>query len=134
MAELIVGAKNSNLDEVLQFLDTELEKMGCSMKIQSQIDVAAEEIFVNISQYAYDHDNGLVIVQIEDEGEEIMITFKDNGTPFNPLRHDDPDIKKKAEEREIGGLGIFMVKKMMNNVKYEYKDGSNILSFKKTVK
>ena len=131
MRELDIEAKTENLDQVLAFVDEELEKYGCGMKTQMQIDIAVEEIFVNIAHYAYNPAVGKATIRIEVTDGTVSLTFIDNGVPYDPLAKEDPDITLSAEERQIGGLGIFMVKKSMDDVKYEYKDGSNILTFSK---
>lgn len=98
-----------------------------------QIDVAVEELFVNIAQYAYAPGIGVATIRLEIQEDPfvVVITFIDNGIPYNPLAKEDPDITLSAEERPIGGLGIYMVKKSMDEVSYEYKDGQNILRIKK---
>lgn len=133
MKQLDLEAKVENLDEVLAFVDKELRSADCPAKIKIQIDVAVEEIFVNIAHYAYKPDVGpaSVRVNISDQPPMIDITFIDNGVPYDPLAKDDPDITLPADQRQIGGLGIFMVKKTMDDVKYEYRDGHNILTLKK---
>ena len=131
MRELDIEAKTENLDQVLAFVDEELEKYECGMKTQMQIDIAVEEIFVNIAHYAYNPAVGKATIRIEVTDGIVSLTFIDNGVPYDPLAKEDPDITLSAEERQIGGLGIFMVKKSMDDVKYEYKDGSNILTFSK---
>lgn len=135
MKELTIEAKVENLDEVLAFVDEQLEAHDCSMKIQTQIDIAVEELFVNIAHYAYNPETGpaTLRVEIQDEPLSVIITFIDNGIPYDPLAKPDPDVTLSAEEREIGGLGIYMVKKSMDNIKYEYKDGKNILSIQKNL-
>ena len=109
--------------------------MNCSTKIQTQIDIAVEELFVNIAHYAYKPDTGpaTVRVEVEKEPPAICITFIDHGVPYDPLAREDPDITLSAEERRIGGLGIFMVKKSMDSIEYEYKDGQNILHIRKLI-
>lgn len=133
MSELTIEAKTENLEKVLAFVDKHLEEKECAIKVQMQIDVAVEELFVNIAQYAYDSDTGMVTIQVEIQEEPlaVMITFIDNGVPYNPLAKEDPDITLAAEERQIGGLGIYMVKKTMDDITYEYKDGQNILRIRK---
>ena len=133
MKELELEAKVENLSDVLAFVDEELEGEGCSMKIQMQIDIAVEEIFVNIANYAYSPEIGTATVRIEVMGDPpaVDITFIDGGVPYDPLAKADPDVTLMAEERQIGGLGIFMVKKSMDDVKYEYLDGHNVLTLKK---
>ena len=131
--EIDLEATVENLDRVLAFVDQHLENAGCSMKEQMQIDVAVEEIFVNIANYAYQPDKGNATVRIEvtEEPVVVVITFIDQGVPYDPLAKEDPDITLSAEERQIGGLGIFMVKQSVDDVIYEYKDGRNILTLKK---
>lgn len=130
MKELVIEATLDRLDEVLAFVGEELENGGCDVKTQTQIGIAVEEIFVNIAHYAYNPDVGGAVIRIS-AGDEVTIVFEDKGTPYNPLEKRDPDITKPAEEREIGGLGIFMVKKIMDNVTYRNEDGKNILSISK---
>ena len=133
MDKLTVEAKTENLEEVLGFVDRHLEAMDCSPKVSVQIDVAVEELFVNIAHYAYSPGTGNATIGVEilKDPAAIAITFTDRGKPFDPLAKEDPDITLSAEERQIGGLGIYMVKKSMDEVVYEYKDGQNILRIKK---
>ncbi|MCR5586826.1 MAG: ATP-binding protein [Lachnospiraceae bacterium] len=133
MNELTVDAKVDNLSVVLSFVDAELEKYECSMKTQMQIDIAVEELFVNIANYAYSPVIGVATVRVEvkDDPLSVYVTFVDEGKPYDPLAKEDPDVSLSAEEREIGGLGIYMVKKSMDAVEYEYKDGANILTIVK---
>ncbi len=133
MKELYIEATVDNLSEVLGFVDEQLEAADCAMKVQMQIDLAVEEIFVNIANYAYDPETGPATVRVDvtPDGSTVTITFVDNGVPYDPLAKADPDITLSADERQIGGLGIFLVKKNMDDVKYEYVNGSNILTLKK---
>lgn len=133
MSELNIEAKTENLDKVLAFVDQHLEERGCAVQVQMQIDIAVEELFVNIAQYAYAPDIGVATIRVELQEDPlvVVITFLDNGIPYNPLAKEDPDITLSAEERQIGGLGIYMVKKSMDDMSYEYKDGQNILQIKK---
>lgn len=128
--ELSVPAEVEKLPELLSFLEQQLEEAGCPMKTQMQISVAAEEIFVNIANYAYAPGKGIATVRltISQNPDTATITFIDRGTPFDPLKKEDPDVTLSAEEREIGGLGIYMTKKTMDEVRYEYKDGQNLLT------
>jgi len=132
MKELIIEAKVENLDTVLTFISEELEAMGCPVKMQTQIQVAVEEVFVNIAQYAYIPEVGVVSLRVLVD-EDVIIEFEDNGMPYNPLLARDPDVKQSAEERDIGGLGIFMVKQIMDLVEYRYEGGKNLLIIKKKV-
>ena len=133
--ELDIEATVENLDEVMAFVDERLEAVGCPMKAQMQIDLAVEEIFINISKYAYHPDKGraTVRVNVSDDPVQVKITFIDHGRPYDPLAKDDPDVTLSADDRPIGGLGIFMVKQTMDDVTYEYKDGSNILTLTKSL-
>ena len=133
--EIVVEADVKNLSKVISFLDAHLESNDCPMKPQMQLDVAVEEIFVNIANYAYGEGMGKAVVRVEvsDEPIVVTVTFIDNGIPYDPLAKEDPDITLSAEERQIGGLGIFMVKSTMDDVIYEYKDGQNILKLKKNI-
>lgn len=133
MADLTVDALVSNLDQVLAFVDGQLETMDCSMKAQMQIDVAVEEIYVNIANYAYAPETGKAYISVRPDPENASVTieFRDNGIPFDPLAKADPDVTLSAEERKIGGLGIYMVKKSMDAMEYSRKDGQNILTITK---
>lgn len=133
MKELVIQALTDNLPQVLSFVDEQLENANCPMKIQMQIDIAVEEIFVNIAHYAYNPEIGTATVRVEVMGDPpaVDITFIDGGIPYDPLAKADPDVTLSAEDRQIGGLGIFMVKKTMDDVKYEYLNGHNILTLKK---
>ena len=133
--EMVVEAVLKNLPLVVEFVEKHLKRTGISLKEKLQICVAVEEIFVNIANYAYAPDRGNATVRVEFSGAPVTvsITFMDNGIPFDPLKRRDPDITLSAEERRIGGLGIFMTKKTMDSVKYEYKDGQNILTLKKSI-
>lgn len=135
MSELTLEAKVENLDEVLSFVDGHLEEIGCMPKIQMQIDIAVEELFVNIAHYAYKPKTGPATVRVDVEKAPlaVTITFIDHGIPYDPLAKADPDVTLSAAEREIGGLGIFMVKKSMDDIEYEYRDGQNILKIRKTI-
>lgn len=132
MKELVVDAKIENLEQVLDFVNLELEAAGCPMKTQVQMDITVEEIFVNIAHYAYQGGVGKAVVRIHVH-DTVDIIFMDQGVPYNPLEKEDPDITLSAEDRPIGGLGIYMVKKSMDDVSYEYKDGQNILRIQKHI-
>lgn len=131
-----LDALTENLPKVLEFVDGILEEAGCSMKAQMQIDISVEEIFVNIANYAYNPETGEAEVSVElgEDDAEVTVVLKDSGMPYNPLEKEDPDITLSAEERGIGGLGIFMTKKAMDDVIYEHKDGFNILKLKKKIR
>lgn len=133
MDKLELDATIENLPKVLEFIDSKLEELECSMKIQMQIDVSVEELFVNIANYAYKDGVGKAEIHIDatENPKSIEITLIDAGVPYDPLAKEDPDITLSAEERSIGGLGIFMVKKNMDDVTYQYLDGKNITKISK---
>ena len=128
MDELTLEARVENLDRVMSFVDGHLEALDCPPRAQMQLDVAVEEIFVNIASYAYAPETGPATVRFESEGTQISVTFLDRGVPYDPLQNADPDVTLAAEDRQIGGLGIFMVKKSMDDMRYAYRDGQNILT------
>ena len=121
------------LDEVLAFVEEMLESFECPMKVQTTICVAIEEVFVNVAHYAYGGKEGEAVVKylLDQEKKMLSIRFEDSGTPYDPLGKADPDITLSAEDRAIGGLGIFMVKKSMDEVHYEYKDNKNCFTMVK---
>ena len=133
--ELTLEAKTENLEQVLAFVDSQLEALDCSMKTQMQIDIAVEELFVNIAHYAYTPETGMATLRIQTQPapRSVTITFLDRGVPYDPLAKEDPDVSLSAEDRQIGGLGIYMVKKSMDEMTYEYRDGQNILRIKKAL-
>ena len=133
--EIELDATTDNLPQVFSFLEEHLEEVGCPPKAQMQLSVAAEEIFVNIAHYAYAPERGTAVVRVEvaEEPLTVTLTFIDHGTPYDPLAREDPDVTLSADEREIGGLGIYMTKKLVDDVAYEYRDGKNILKLKKVL-
>ena len=133
MKELTISAELENIPAVTAFIDEQLEALDCPMKAQIQIDVAIDELFGNISHYAYPNGTGDVTVRFDfdETTRTASITFIDSGIPFDPLQKDDPDVTISADKREVGGLGIFMVKKTMDSVKYRYENGCNILTIQK---
>ena len=135
MKELTIAATIENIETVTDFVNEQLEALDCPMKAQMQIDIAIDELFGNIAHYAYNPDVGKATVRVEviEDSLAVVITFIDNGVPYDPLAKADPDTTLSAEERDIGGLGIYMVKKSMDDITYEYKDGQNILKIKKNL-
>lgn len=133
--EITLEASEDNLDEILDFLDEKLKGTDCPLPAKRQIDIAAEEIFINISSYAYRPGTGDVTLGLElsRDPAQITITFIDEGVPFDPLAKEDPDIDLPAKERQVGGLGILVVKDFMDDVTYEYSEGRNILTLKKAI-
>ena len=128
-------AKTEALSDILGFVDEMLEKYECPMKIQMAICVAIEEVFVNVARYAYEDGEGDVSLGIGFEKETRTLTLRmtDKGVPFDPLAKPDPDITLSAEDREIGGLGIFITKKTMDSVEYAYVNGENTLTMTKKI-
>ena len=135
MKELTIAATVENIEVVTDFVDQQLEELACPMKAQMQIDIAIDELFSNIAHYSYNPEVGQATVRVEvvENPLAVTITFIDNGIPYDPLAKEDPDLTLSAEERQIGGLGIYMVKKSMDEITSEYKDGQNILRIKKCI-
>ena len=131
--ELTLEATVESLSQVMGFIEQTLEEADCPLKAQMQIAVSAEEIYVNIAHYAYAPGTGEATVRIEvtDDPAAAAITFIDRGVAFNPLEKPDPDVTLSAEERNIGGLGIYMTKMSMDEVRYERVDRQNIFTMVK---
>ena len=123
-------AKTEALNDVLAYVEAVLEGFDCPMKTQMAICVAIEEVFVNVAHYAYGGGEGDMALGIDFDTESRTVTFRmtDRGVPFDPLQKPDPDITLSAEDREIGGLGIFIAKKTMDTISYAYENGENILT------
>ncbi len=133
--EIKLSATIENVSVVTDFVDSELEERNCPKTARCQIDIAIDEIFSNIANYAYNPKQGDAIVRVEvtDDPLEVIITFTDKGKPYNPLLKEDPDVSLSAEDREIGGLGVFIVKESMDEIDYHYEDGKNVLKIRKNI-
>ncbi len=131
MEQLTLPARIEHLDTLMGFLSAALYSGDLSQAKWSHISLAAEEIFVNIASYAYPGGDGEVTVLAGGDAEQIMIEFRDEGIPFNPVSAPPPDLSQPAVSREIGGLGIHLVKNMVDGISYEYRDGRNILTIRK---
>ena len=135
MDNLIVTAEVKNLDAVTDFVLQRPEIAACPKNTQLQLRLAVEEVFVNIASYAYSEPGGFVTIRRSGgEGPEgLTLTFIDGGVPYDPLQRPDPDLTLTAEERPIGGLGVFLVKKIVDEAHYKYEDGKNILTVRKVI-
>lgn len=135
MKELTLEAKTENIQQITDFVNAELEAADCPMKAQMQIDMAIDEVFANIASYSYGEDVGeaTVRLELEEDPRAVVLTFIDRGMPFDPLAKEDPDVSLSLEDRPVGGLGIFLVKNIMDDVTYEYRDGQNVLRIKKRI-
>lgn len=133
MKELTLTANQDNLMEILAFVRSSLTELGCPKHVIGNVVLAVEEAFVNIALYAYAPNEGDMSLTITgyDNPTYVTLTFRDRGVPFNPLARVEPDITLPGKERPIGGLGILMYKRLMDEVTYEYVDGQNVLTFKK---
>lgn len=133
MEQLTIEATVENLQTVIDFVTERLEARDCPMKTSMQMELVIEEIFVNVSSYAYAPASGDVTICLDftENPSSVEITFIDGGKPYNPLERDDPDTTLDIDERDIGGLGIFLVKKNVDEISYEYAEGKNILRMKK---
>lgn len=133
MEKITIDAKVENLENVTEFITSSLEEKNCSMKTIMQMELVIEEIFVNVANYAYRPNVGPVTICKEIDDKALTISFIDGGVDYNPLEHKDPDINAGIDEREIGGLGIFLVKKNVDEVSYKRENGQNILTIKKNL-
>lgn len=135
MKEMAIDATIENLDSVLDFIGAQMSEKNISEELLNNIKTAAEEIFDNIAQYAYKPSSGAgsAIIRVDFIDKDVIIEFEDGGVPYNPLEKKNPDITIPAMERSIGGLGIFMAKKIMDTIEYKYKKNKNILTMKKRV-
>ena len=131
--ERTVTAILENFGMVADFVDEELEKRNVPMAAEAQIDIALDEIYTNVVKYAYGDEVGEVTVRLDfsDDVSEVRMTVSDAGIPYDPLKQEDPDVSLEADERQIGGLGIYLVKQLMDEVSYEYRGGMNILRIRK---
>ena len=137
MVEKEFIAKVDELPKVTSFIENELEKLEFSFKIITQFNLVVEELFVNVASYAYkENENGKCKISInyDKDKQEVKLSMEDNGIKFNPLEKEDPDTTLSVEDRKIGGLGILLVKKNMDNIEYKYEDNKNILILSKKVK
>lgn len=133
MKEKVFRASIDTLDEAQAFVEEELENLDCPFPFIMKYSICLEEMFVNVAHYAYPNKDGDVTIRIDSENGMISVALIDQGTPFNPLEKRDPDVTLSIDQRDIGGLGIFMVKKSMDEVSYEYKNNSNIFTMKKKI-
>ena len=128
---MLIKATRENLAKVNEAVEDFLADKPISFKTRTQIDLAVEEIYINIVSYAYPDSEGNAEIILSENNGEFVMTFIDEGVPYDPLAKPDPDTTLSASERQIGGLGIFLVKKIMDSVTYKYEDGKNILTISK---
>ena len=135
MKILTLKAVLDNIPKVTAFIEEQLEAADCPMKAQMQIDMAVDELFSNIAHYAYGDATGDAAVSFEFDPQTRMVsvTFEDSGVPYDPLKKTDPDVSLSAEEREVGGLGIFLVKKTMDAMEYKRQNDRNVLTIRKKI-
>lgn len=139
MNEITIDADIKNLNEITSFLNNIIDNYDCSMEVKFQLELAIEEIYVNIAYYAYPNAIGSTtirydIVNEDDKPPLLVLDILDQGEEYNPLEEKNPDISLDAMAREIGGLGIFIVKESMDFVDYHYENGNNIFTIKKYLK
>ena len=130
MKEITVPATLDNVETVTEFVDELLNALRCPPPVRTQIDIAIDEVFSNIVRYAYSPEEGPATVRVDaaEEPRSVVITFIDHGKPYNPLTTAAPDTTLSAKQRRIGGLGVYMLKKTMDDLAYAYTDGKNILT------
>jgi anti-sigma regulatory factor (Ser/Thr protein kinase) len=132
---LTVPARIDRLDAVLDFIGLELEAHNCPPKAKARLAIAAEEIFVNIARYAYAPREGEATIEISVAGQPLVavLRFLDRGIPYNPLEKPDPDVTLSAENREVGGLGVFMAKNIVDSIHYAHEEDRNVLTLTKAL-
>ena len=128
---LTTEAVLNQLGEVEGLVNGVMDELGCPANARKKVNLAVEEIFVNIAGYAYGSDGGTVSVEVAGSRTEIAVTFRDSGVPYDPLQKPDSDVTLSADQRQVGGLGIYLVKKNMDTVSYSYIDGQNVLTLTK---
>lgn len=126
-----VKAEIEQLKNINQALDTLLQEQPCTEEVRTQIYLCVEELFVNIASYAYEDTVGMAEIEMHIEKGVLSVIFYDWGVPYNPLEKEPPDLLADAEDRQIGGLGIYMVRCMMDQVEYERKENQNCLCIRK---
>ena len=126
------AANRTNLESMLEFIEQQLHSLPISEQERHKLLIASEEIAVNIINFAYPESSGKIRIEIAVQPDQFSLTFLDEGHPFNPLAHDEGDLTLPAEMREPGGLGIVMIKQLMEKVVYEYKEGKNKLTLLKS--
>ena len=131
MMKITTAAKIENIDSIADPVDAELEARDWSLRTRMQVRMAIDELVTNVASYAYQPGTGDVTVCADFEGEDLVLTFTDSGPPYDPTKAREPDVTLPAEERPIGGLGIFLVRKTMDDVAYRREDGKNILTVRK---
>jgi len=131
MKQITIPAHIDRLYSGLEFIDNLLKETGINESFRRNIAVAAEEIFVNTASYAHPDGEGDITIFVNIEADNVILEFRDTGKQYNPLEKEDPDISLPVDKREIGGLGIYMVKNIMDSVSYRYENGSNILILEK---
>lgn len=133
MKEWTLDATVENIAVVTECIEAELDAIGCPMKAKMQLQIAVDELFGNIAHYAYGTGTGPATVRfsVQDNPKAVSLSFIDGGVPYNPLAKDDPDTALSTEDRQIGGLGIYLVKKTMDNMTYSYRNGQNVLTITK---
>ena len=132
---ITLPAAVENIGKITAFVEGKLEERDCPLKKTMEISMAVDEIMANVAMYAYAPGTGDVTVQFgfEEASRTASVTFIDGGVAFDPLAKEDPDVTLPAEQRKIGGLGIFLVKKTMDEVTYKRKDNKNVLCIRKKI-
>ena len=135
MPQITLPATTENIEVATDFINEILESVDCPIRTQMQLDIALDELMSNVARYAYAPQTGDITVSVEiaDEPRRAVLTLTDNGVPYDPLQKEDPDVTLSAEERQIGGLGIFIVKNAMDEMRYCYKDNQNIVTIIKNL-
>ena len=132
---ITLPAAVENIGKITAFVEGKLEERDCPLKKTMEISMAVDEVMANVAMYAYAPGTGDVTVRFgfEEASRTASVTFIDGGVAFDPLAKEDPDVTLPAEQRKIGGLGIFLVKKTMDEVTYKRENDRNILCIRKKI-
>ena len=132
---MTLDAVPENFAAVQDWIREHLASIPCSVRTLLELDMIVEEVFINIANYAYGKQIGKAWVDLsmDDSGKHLIMTFRDKGIPYDPLKKETPDLKSPAEKRAIGGLGIFLVHEYSDSLSYQYKDGENQLTISKKI-
>ncbi|MDY0189237.1 MAG: ATP-binding protein [Desulfuromonas sp.] len=130
-ATIRVAAELASLERLQSFVRTQAQALGLAEENYLKLEFVTEELVVNVVSYAYPDQSGEVELECMTQQDPAMfcVTIRDWGRAFNPLEQDAPNIQLSCEEREVGGLGIFLIGEMADSISYQYRDGANELTF-----
>ena len=133
--EIVIKNEVEELDKLAAFVEEVASELGLEPELEMNLNLALEEVVSNVILYAYPKkEEGSVMIAANGDGKSLVFTITDKGKEFDPTKVEEADITLSAEDRQIGGLGIYIVKNIMNEVTYQRLEGHNVLTLKTTVK